>query len=146
MNTSIYENTADFWHPTGSLETIIGNLAFALRAYMDNESAEISLNHCAESAIEIIRSNRSFRGRVNFSLEFAENYRIRTVPANVMSRLESFISVQTNRQLASGQYKVTVVVTKNQNDLLLTSVKVFTARCLIPPKHFGAVLAPCLFR
>ena len=46
---------------TGALETVIEKIAFALREYRNTEPADISLNQCMRSAVELIRSNQSFR-------------------------------------------------------------------------------------
>ena len=109
----IYEQAK---HSTGALQKIIENLAFALRACRNTEPADISLNQCVKSAVEHIRSNPTFRGKVKFTLELTENDTIHTVPANVMTRLESFISGEAKRALADGAYKLIVgTVNKSEN-------------------------------
>ena len=47
---------------TGVVETIIANLAFALRAYRNTEPERLSLNACVRGAVELLRSNRTFNG------------------------------------------------------------------------------------
>jgi hypothetical protein len=109
----IYEHAK---HSTGTLETAIENLVFALRAYRNTEAISISLNQCLKSAIELIRSNPTFRGKVKFTLELTENDIIHAVPVDVMTRLASFISGEAKRALAGGAYKLTVgTVNKSGN-------------------------------
>jgi hypothetical protein len=105
----IYEHAK---HSTGVVETIIGNLVFAMRAVRNTEPGEFSLNQCVRSAVELIRSNPTFRSKVKFAFEFAEDDGIYAVPAEVMSRLDVFISESAKRVLAGGEYKLTVVTVR----------------------------------
>ena len=101
----IYEHAK---HSTGALEAVIENLVSAMRAARNTEPIELSLNQCVRSEVELIRSNPTFRGKVKFTLELTENDIIHVVPADVMTRLESFISGEAKRLLADGAYKLTV--------------------------------------
>ena len=101
----IYEQAK---HSTSALETVIENLVFALRAYRNTEAVNISLNQCVRSAVELIRSNHTFRGKVKFSFEFVEDDGIYAVPAEVIKQLDAFISGEALRVLATGQYKLIV--------------------------------------
>ena len=106
----IYEQAK---HSTGVLETIIENLSFALRAYRNTEPAALSLNQCVKSTVELIRSNRAFRGKAKFAFKFAEDDGIFAVPADVMTRLDAFISGEAKRLLADGVYKLTVATVRD---------------------------------
>ena len=72
-------------HSTSALETIVENLVFALRAYRDTEAVNISLNQCVRSAVALIRSNHTFRGKAKFAFELAEDDGIYAGPADVMT-------------------------------------------------------------
>ena len=108
----IYEHAK---HSTCGLETIIENLVFALRAYRNAEAVNISLNQCVRSAVELIRSNHTFRGKAKFTFELAEDDGIYAVPVDVMTRLDAFISGEAKRLLADGVYKLTVATVRNSD-------------------------------
>jgi hypothetical protein len=112
----IYEQAK---HSTGALETVIENLVFALRAYRNTEAVNISVNQCVRSAVELIRSNHTFRGKAKFTFELAEDDRIRAVPADVMNRLDAFISGEAKRLLADGVYKLTVTTVCDPNRMIV---------------------------
>ena len=101
----IYEQAK---HSTSALETVIENLVFALRAYRNTEAVNISLNQCVRSAVELIRSNHTFRGKVKFTFDFFEDDGIFAAPTEVMNRLVEFISCEAKRVLDRGEYRVTV--------------------------------------
>ncbi len=92
----------------GVMETIINNLVFALRAYRNTEPAELSLNACVRSTVELLRTNRTFSGKVKFGLELDEDDGIYDVPAKVMAQLDAFITDAAMRALADGDYVLTV--------------------------------------
>ena len=96
-------------HSVGVMETIINNLVFAMRAYRNTEPAELSLNACVRSTVELLRTNRTFCGKVKFELELGEDDGIYDVPAKVMGRLDAFITDAAMRALADGDYALTVV-------------------------------------
>jgi hypothetical protein len=108
----IYEQAK---HSTRALEKVIENLAFALRAYQNTEPADISLNQCVKSAVELIRSNDMFRGKARFSFDFDENDGIHAVPAEMMKQLDAFISGSAKRMLADGEYKLTVATVRESD-------------------------------
>ena len=112
----IYENAKN---STEKLETVISNLVFALRAYRNTEPTEISLNQCVISAVELIRSNKTFRSKVKFSLELVENDTIHAVPAKVMSRLVEYISGEAKSVLEQGDYKLTVTADHESDHIAL---------------------------
>ena len=93
----------------GVMETIINNLVFAMRAYRNTELAELSLNACVRSTVELLRTNRTFGGKVKFELELSEDDGIYDVPAKVMGRLDEFITDAATRVLTDGDYVLTVV-------------------------------------
>ena len=93
----------------GVMETIINNLVFAMRAYRNTEPAELSLNSCVRSTIELLRTNRTFSGKVKFELELGEDDGIYDVPAKIMGRLYEFITDAAMRVLTDGDYVLTVV-------------------------------------
>ena len=93
----------------GVMETIINNLVFAMRAYRNTEPAELSLNACVRSTVELLRTNRTFSGKVKFELELGEDDGIYDVPAKVMGRLDESITDAAMRVLAGGDYVLTVV-------------------------------------
>ncbi len=68
----------------GVMETIINNLVFAMRAYRNAEPAELSLNASVRSTVELLRTNRTFSGKVKFELALGEGDGIYDVPAKVM--------------------------------------------------------------
>ena len=107
------ENRADKLHEqakqsTGAVEAIINNLVFAMRAYRNTEPVELSLNECVRSAVELLRSNRMFNGKVKFELELGEDDEIYDVPAEVMAKLDAFITERATRVLSDGEYVLTV--------------------------------------
>ena len=108
----IYEHAK---HSTGALETIVENLVFALRAYRSTVATKMSLNQCVKSVVELIRSNRAFRGKAKFVFEFAEDDGIYAVPADGMTRLDAWISGETKQLLADGVYKITVVTVRDSD-------------------------------
>ena len=108
----IYEQAK---HSTSALETVIENLVFALRAYRNTEAVNISLNQCVRSAVELIRSNHTFRGKAKFTFELAEDDGIYAVPADVMTRLDALISGEAKRLLADGVYKLTVATVRDSD-------------------------------
>jgi hypothetical protein len=99
-------------HSTVAMETIIDDLVFAMRALRNTEPRELSLNQCVRSVVELIRSNPTFRGKVKFSFELAGDDGIYAVPAEVMMRLNEFISGEAKRVLAGGEYKLTVATVR----------------------------------
>ena len=54
---------------TEAVETILVNLAYALRAYGKTAPEELSLNTCVESTVELLRTNSVFQSKVRFELE-----------------------------------------------------------------------------
>ena len=92
----------------GVMETIINNLVFAMRAYRNTEPAQLSLNACVRSTVELLRTNRTFSGKVKFELELGEDDGIYDVPAKVMGRLDTFIIDAATQVLANGDYTLTV--------------------------------------
>ena len=107
------ENRADKLHDqakrsTGAIEIIINNLAFAMRTYRNTEPAELSLNACVQSVVELLRSNRMFNGKVKFELEFGEDDGIYAIPSEVMGRLDAFISERATHVLLDGEYVLKV--------------------------------------
>ena len=86
---------------------------FALRAFRNDKSTGISLNQCARSAIELIRSNHTFRRKAKFTFELTEDDGIYAVQANVMTRLDGLISGEAKRLLADGVYKLTVATVRD---------------------------------
>ena len=107
------ENRADKLHEqakqsTGAIEIIINSLVFAMRAYRNTEPVKLSLNACLRSAVELRRSNRMCNGKVKFELELGEDDEIYGVPAEVMDRLDEFISEAATRVLSDGGYVLTV--------------------------------------
>ena len=92
----------------GVMETIINNLVFAMRAYRNTEPAELSLNACVRSTVELLRTNRTFSGKVKFELMLGEDDGIYGVPAKVMGRLDEFITNAAMQVLANGDYTLTV--------------------------------------
>ena len=93
---------------TGVVETIIADLAFALRAYRNTEPERLLLNACLRGAVELLRSNRTFNGKVKFELELGEQDGIYDVPANVMERLDAFITDAAMRVLKGKDHVLTV--------------------------------------
>ena len=90
------------------VESIIANLAFALRAYRNTEPERLSLNACVRGTVELLRSNRTFNGKVKFELELGEEDGIYDVPANVMERLDAFITDAAMRVLKGKDHVLTV--------------------------------------
>ena len=99
-------------HSTVALETVIENLVFALRAYRNTEAVNISLNQCVRSAVELIRSNHTFRGKAKFTFELGEDDEIYAIPVDVMTQLDAFFSGEAKRLLADGEYKLTVATVR----------------------------------
>ena len=97
-------------HSTVALETVIENLAFALRAYRNDKPTEY-----VGSAVELSRSNRAFRGKVKFIFELAGDDGICAVPAKVMNRLDELISGEAKRLLADGVHKHTVATVRDSD-------------------------------
>jgi hypothetical protein len=91
-----------------AVETILGDLAFGLRAIGNHEPGEISLNACVRSTVALLQSNRTFRSKVKFSFEFTAEDRIHAVPAEVMRELDAFVTGAAKRILARGEYRSTV--------------------------------------
>ena len=76
---------------------------------------------CVKSAVELIRSNHTFRGKAKFTFELAEDDRIFAVPAEVMMRLDEFLSETAKRVLDGGEYKLTVAaVSKSRRTCVQT--------------------------
>ena len=94
---------------TGVVETIIANLAFAVRAYRSAEPERLLLNACVRSAVELLRSNHTFNGKVKFELELGEQDAIYDVPANVMARLDAFITEAAMRVVKGKDHVLTVM-------------------------------------
>ncbi len=92
----------------GVMEIIINNLVFAMRAYRNAEPAELSLNVCVRSTVELLRTNRTFSGKVKFELKLGEDDGIYDVPAKVMGRLDKFFTEAAKRVLADRDYVLTV--------------------------------------
>ena len=139
----IYENAKN---STEKLETVINNLVFALRAYRNTEPADISLNQYVKSAVELIRSNKTFRSKVKFSLELTENDMIHAVPAEVLDRLVACISEEAMRMLNGGEYRVTVgtAYEDGQRSIRIgNAVSTFRYRSPDSPKVSGDLLSPC---
>ena len=91
---------------TEAMETILGNLVFALRAYRKTE--KLSLNVCVKSTIELLRTNQVFKSKARFELEVAGNERIYAVPAEVMGRLDGVFAGAAEHVLFGGKYTCTV--------------------------------------
>ena len=111
----------------GVMETIINNLVFAMRAYRNAEPAELSLNACVLSTVELLRTNRTFGGKVKFGL--AEDDGIYDVPAEVMGRLDTFITDTAKRALESGDYAITVETVREAGHV---SVRIGEAAVVFP--------------
>ena len=124
-------------HSTRTLETVIENLVFALRAYRNTEPADISLNQCVRSAVELIRSNHTFRGKAKFTFELAEDDGIYAVPADVMTRLDALISGEAKRLLAEGEYRLTVATVRDSERKYVESV---VLRSYFPTKRHSSQL------
>ena len=105
----IYELAKD---STVTMETIIDNLVFAMRAMRDTEEKELSLNQCVRSAVELVRSNRTFRGKAKFDFDFTEDDAMCAEPATTMKRLDVFLSGAAGRALAEGEYKLVVATVR----------------------------------
>ena len=110
----IYENAKQ---ATVVVETLIDNLVFAIRALRDAEPKELSMNQCVRSAVEFIRSNRTFRSKAKFDFEFTEDDAIYAEPAQVMKRLDVFLSGTAERSLAEGEYKLTVATVRESKSV-----------------------------
>jgi hypothetical protein len=100
---------------TGVMETILGNLVFALRAYSGSrgtEPEELSLNACVRSTVELLRTNQVFQSKVRFELALAGDDRICAVSAEAMGRLNGFIGDAAERVLSAGEYVLTVATVR----------------------------------
>ena len=125
-NGEIYEQAK---RSTATVETIIANLVFAMRAYRNTEPVELSLNACVHSAVELLRSNRTFNGKVKFELELGEEDGIFGVPANVMGRLDGFITDAAMRVLKGKDHVLTVVTVCAEDHV---SVRIGAAEVVFP--------------
>jgi hypothetical protein len=100
---------------TGAMETILGNLVFAMRAYSGSrgtEPVELSLNACVRSTVELLRTNPVFQSKVRFELALAGDDRICAVSAEAMGRLNGFIGDAAERVLSAGEYVLTVATVR----------------------------------
>ena len=103
--SEVYEHAKE---STEAVETILGNLAYALRAYRKTEPEELSLNACVRSTVELLRTNQVLKSMVMFELELARNDGIYAVSAEVMARLDGFIAGVAEHVLSGRQYTCTV--------------------------------------
>ena len=108
--------------------------------------AEPTVNQYIKSAVELIRSNKTFRSKVKFSLELTENDMIHAVPAEVLDRLVACISEEAMRMLNGGEYRVTVgtAYQDGQRSIRIgNAVSTFRYRSPDSPKVSGDLLSPC---
>ena len=97
------------------MENVINNLSFAMKSYRQTELQTVSLNACVQGVVELLRSNRVFRGKVKFHLEIIETDEIFDAPAAVMRSLDAFITRSMNGLLADGKYEMTVCTVVDQD-------------------------------